>query len=62
MLFWIEDRVAIIDVLIVVAITGNGIGCPLPLIAHVTIEITIISPYKILCCHWHKGSQCQKNG
>ena len=30
MLFWIEDRVAIIDVLIVVAITGNGIGCPLP--------------------------------
>ena len=28
--------VAIIDVLIVVAITGNGIGCPLPLISIVT--------------------------
>ena len=57
-LFWIEDWVATIDVLIVVTITGNGIGCPLTLIAHVTIEITIISLYKILCSHWHKGSQC----
>ena len=39
MLFWIEDRVAAIDVLIVVTITGNSVGCPLPLIAHMTIEI-----------------------
>ena len=30
MLFWIEDRVAAIDVLIVVTITGNSVGCPLP--------------------------------
>ena len=29
-LFWIEDRVAAIDVLIVVTITGNSVGCPLP--------------------------------
>ena len=43
MLFWIEDRIAAIDVLIVVTITGNSVGCPLPLIAHMTIEITIIT-------------------
>ena len=61
MLFWIEDRIAAIDVLIVVTITGNSVGCPLPLIAHMTIEITIISLYKILCSHWHRGSQCQEN-
>lgn len=30
MLFWIEDRVSAIDVLIVVTITGNSVGCPLP--------------------------------
>lgn len=30
MLFWIEDRVAAIDVLIVVTITGNSVGCPPP--------------------------------
>ena len=30
MLFWIEDRVAAIDVLTVVTITGNSVGCPLP--------------------------------
>ena len=30
MLFWIEDRVAAIDVLIAVTITGNSVGCPLP--------------------------------
>ena len=30
MLFWIEDRIAAIDVLIVVTITGNSVGCPLP--------------------------------
>lgn len=30
MLFWIEDKVAAIDVLIVVTITGNSVGCPLP--------------------------------
>lgn len=30
MLFWIEDRVAAIDLLIVVTITGNSVGCPLP--------------------------------
>ena len=29
-LFWIEDRVAAIDVLIAVTITGNSVGCPLP--------------------------------
>ncbi len=31
MLFWIEDRVAAIDVLIVVTITGNSVGSPPPL-------------------------------
>ena len=61
MLFWIEDSVAAIDVLIVVTITGNSVGCPLPLIAHMTIEITIISLYKILCSHWHRGCQRQEN-
>lgn len=30
MLFWIEDRVAAIDVLIVVTITGNSVGSPPP--------------------------------
>ena len=44
-LFWIEDWVATIDVLIVVTITRNGIGCPLTLIAHVTVEITVIALY-----------------
>ena len=29
MLFWIEDKVAAIDVLTVVTITGNSVGCPL---------------------------------
>ena len=29
-LFWIEDRVAAIDVLIVVTITGNSVGIPPP--------------------------------
>ena len=29
-LFWIEDRVAAIDVLTAVTITGNSVGCPLP--------------------------------
>lgn len=61
MLFWIEDRIAAIDVLIVVTITGNSVGCPLPLIAHMTIEITIISLHKILCSHWHRGCQRQVN-
>ena len=31
MLFWIEDRVVAIDVLIVVTITGNSVGSPPPL-------------------------------
>ena len=61
MLFWIEDRIAAIDVLIVVTITGNSVGCPLPLIAHMTIETTKISLYKILCSHWHRGCQRQVN-
>ena len=62
MLLWVEDRFTLVDILIVVAITRNSIGCPFTLITHVTVEIAIISLYKILCGHWHEGSQRQENG
>ena len=60
MLCRIEDRFTIINVLIVVAITRYSIRGPFSLITHVTIEITIITLYKILCCHWHESSQSQE--
>ena len=44
-LFRVEDWVAIVDVLIVVAIMRYCIRGPFSLITHVTIEITIIALY-----------------
>ena len=43
MLLGVEDRLALIDVLIIVSITRNGESCIFPLVTHVAIEITIIS-------------------
>ena len=49
----VHDRISLVDVLVVVTVATQRVGSPFTLVAHVAIQVTIISLHHVLC----RGSQ-----